>query len=61
MGGSAPQTPWDLALFSSRVDDFSFLVFGDCRTIVELDRRIGLSRDGTRAPIQAYPSEELQD
>ena len=39
------------------------MVFSDCRTIVELDRRIGLSRDATRAPIQArsgwWPSGRL--
>src|SRR5215471_803138 len=53
MGDSVPQTPWDLPLFSSRVAAFRFTRFGICRTIDMLDRRTGLSRDGTRAPIQA--------
>jgi hypothetical protein len=53
MGGSAPQTPWDLALFSSRVDDFSLVYISDRRTMERLDRRIGQRRDATRAPTQA--------
>src|ERR1700674_5159663 len=53
MGGSAPQTPWDLALFSSRVDDFSLVHISDRRTMERLDRRIGQRRDATRAPTQA--------
>ena len=40
MGGSAPQTPWDLALISSRVDDFSRAHISDRRTMERLDRRI---------------------
>src|SRR5882757_8502524 len=48
LGDAVPQTPWDLTQFSSRVDGFSFLVCSDCRTIVELDRRIGQRRDATR-------------
>ena len=53
MGGATPHAPRDLTLFSSRVDDFALVVFSDCRTIVELDRRIGQRRDATRAPTQA--------
>jgi len=53
MGGSAPQTPRDLALFLTRMDDFSFLAAHDCRTMEGLDRRIGQRRDATRAPTQA--------
>jgi hypothetical protein len=53
MGGSAPHTPWDLSLFSSRVDVFSFLVSSNCRKMERLDRRIGQRRDATRAPTQA--------
>src|SRR5579884_994289 len=52
-GGRGPPPPWDLALFLSRVDAFRFTRFGACRTIDLLDSTIGLSRDGTRAPIQA--------
>jgi len=50
--GAAPQTPWDLALFFSRVDGLSFPVDRDCRTMEGLDRRIGQRRDATRAPNQ---------
>src|SRR5215471_2944093 len=53
MGDAVPQTPWDLPLFSSRVDAFRFTQCGSCRTIEMLDRRIGQRRDATRAPIQA--------
>ena len=53
MGGSAPQAPRDLSLFSSGVDDFPLVVSSDCRTMERLDRRIGPRRDATRAPIQA--------
>ena len=51
-GGSVPQTPWDLPLLFSRMDAFCFTRNGTCRTIDLLARRIGLSRDGTRAPMQ---------
>ena len=53
MGGSAPQTPWDLALFFSRMDGIYFSGLRSCRTLERLDRRIGQRRDATRAPIQA--------
>jgi hypothetical protein len=53
MGGSAPQTPWDLSQFSSRVDGFSLVLTGRCRKMEGLDRRIGQRRDATRAPTQA--------
>src|SRR5438477_11804144 len=53
MVGSAPQTPWDLALFSSRVDDLTLVPISDRRTMERLDRRIGQRRDATRAPTQA--------
>jgi hypothetical protein len=53
MGDAVPQTPWDLPLFSSRVDVFGFTGSGTCRTLETLDRRIGQRRDATRAPIQA--------
>src|SRR5215475_6314216 len=53
MGGSAPQTPRDLALFFSRMDGFCFSGLRSCRTLERLDRRIGQRRDATRAPIQA--------
>ena len=52
MGDAVPQTPWDLALLFSRMDAFRFTQIGACRTIDLLARRIGLSRDGTRAPMQ---------
>src|SRR5689334_6684023 len=65
MGGSAPQTPRDLSLFSSRVDGFALAVLSDCRTIVGLDRKTGQRRDPTRAPNQARsgwrPSGRLLD
>ena len=53
MGGSAPQTPRDLALF---LPEWMILFFADsrsCRTMERLDRRIGQRRDATRAPTQA--------
>src|SRR6202162_1015105 len=53
MGGSAPQTPRDLALFRP---EWMILFFADwrcCRTMERLDRRIGQRRDATRAPTQA--------
>ena len=53
MGGSAPQTPRDLALFRP---EWMILFFADsrsCLTIRGLDRRIGQRRDATRAPTQA--------
>jgi len=53
MGGTAPQAPRDLSLFSTRVDGFALVVICECRTIEELDRRIGQRRDATRAPTQA--------
>src|SRR5579864_372626 len=53
MGGSAPQAPRDLSLFSSRVDGFSLALISDCHTMERLDRRIGQRRDATRAPNQA--------
>src|SRR5882724_10617998 len=53
MGGAAPQTPRDLALFFSRMDGFCFSDLRSCRTLERLDRRIGQRRDATRAPIQA--------
>src|SRR5262252_231818 len=53
MGDAVPQTPWDLPLFSSRVDVFRFAGGGVRRTLEWLDRRIGQRRDATRAPIQA--------
>src|SRR5579859_1201838 len=53
MGDSVPQTPWDLSLSFSRMDVFCFTANGTCRTIERLDRRVGLRRDATRAPIQA--------
>ena len=52
MGDAVPQTPWDLPLLFSRMDAFRFTRNGACRTIDLLARRIGLSRDGTRAPMQ---------
>src|SRR6202140_1270007 len=53
MGDAVPQTPWDLSLSFSRMDVFLFTAHGTCRTIEMLDRRTGLRRDATRAPIQA--------
>ena len=53
MGGSAPQTPRDLALFFSRMDGFCFSGLRSCRTLERLDRKTGQRRDATRAPIQA--------
>src|SRR5580700_9379538 len=53
MGDAVPQTPWDLALFFTRMDGFFFTAHGICRTIEMLDRNIGQRRDATRAPIQA--------
>ena len=53
MGGSAPQAPRDLSLFSSRVDGFAFVLSASRRTMERLDRRIGQRRDATRAPTQA--------
>src|SRR6185437_14492298 len=53
MGGSAPQTPRDLALFRP---EWMILFFADSRswlTIGGLDRRVGQRRDATRAPTQA--------
>ena len=53
MGGSAPQTPRDLALFRP---EWMILIFANsrsCFTIGGLDRRIGQRRDATRAPSQA--------
>src|ERR1051325_4222976 len=53
MGGSAPQTPRDLALFRP---EWMILFFADWRsylTIERLDRRIGQRRDATRGPTQA--------
>jgi hypothetical protein len=52
MGDAVPQTPWDLPLLFSRMDVFRFTRNGACPTIDLLARRIGLSRDGTRAPMQ---------
>jgi hypothetical protein len=52
MGDAVPQTPWDLAHSFSRMDVFCFTRNRTCRTIDLLARRIGLSRDGTRAPMQ---------
>jgi hypothetical protein len=53
MGDAVPQTPWDLSLSFSRMDVFCFTASGTCRTIERLDRKTGLRRDATRAPIQA--------
>src|SRR5450432_3926689 len=50
--GRTPPSPRDLALLFSRMDAFRFTRNGACRTIETLARRIGLSRDGTRAPMQ---------
>ncbi len=50
--GALPPSPRDLALLLARMDAFRFTRNGTCRTIVLLARRIGLSRDGTRAPMQ---------
>ena len=50
--GALPPSPRDLALLFSRMDAFRFTRIGACRTIDLLDRRTGLSRDGTRAPMQ---------
>src|ERR1700688_2590099 len=50
--GAPPPSPRDLALLFSRMDAFRFTRNGTCRTIESLARRIGLSRDGTRAPMQ---------
>src|SRR5450432_2502367 len=52
MGDAVPQTPWDLPLLFTRMDAFRFTRNGTCRTIDLLARKIGLSRDGTRAPMQ---------
>src|ERR1700689_1022285 len=51
--GAPPPNPWDLSLFSSRMDTFLFTGIESCRTIEMLDRRIGQRRDATRAPTQA--------
>ena len=53
MGDAVPQTPWDLSLSFSGMDVFFFTANGTCRTMERLDRRTGLRRDATRAPIQA--------
>src|SRR6266404_6596713 len=50
--GAPPPNPRDLALLFSRMDAFCFTRNGACRKIETLARRIGLSRDGTRAPMQ---------
>src|SRR5271170_2031074 len=50
--GALPPNPRDLALLFSRMDTFRFTRNGACRTIDLLARRIGPSRDGTRAPMQ---------
>src|SRR5271167_1177402 len=50
--GAPPPSPRDLALLFSRMDAFRFTRNGTCRTIDLLARKIGLSRDGTRAPMQ---------
>ena len=50
--GAPPPSPRDLPLLFSRMDAFCFTRNGACRTIDLLARRIGLSRDGTRAPMQ---------
>ena len=50
--GAPPPNPRDLPLLLTRMDAFCFTRNGSCRTIVLLARRIGLSRDGTRAPMQ---------
>ena len=52
MGDAVPQTPWDLPLLYSRMDAFRFTRNRACRKIDLLARRTGLSRDGTRAPMQ---------
>src|SRR5271169_4543933 len=52
MGDAVPQTPWDLPLLFSRMDAFGFTQTDACHTIDLLARRTGLSRDGTRAPMQ---------
>ena len=53
MGGAAPPTPRDLALFFARMDVFLLSGSATCRTMEALDRRIGQRRDATRAPNQA--------
>jgi hypothetical protein len=53
MGGAAPQTPRDLALFFSRMDILGFSDLRSSRIMERLDRRTGQRRDATRAPIQA--------
>src|SRR6516165_9722737 len=53
MGGSAPQTPRDLALFRPEWMILFFANSRSCFTIGGLDRRIGQRRDATRAPSQA--------
>src|SRR6202790_3586897 len=50
--GTPPPSSRDLTLLFSRMDAFRFTRNGTCRTIETLARRIGLSRDGTRAPMQ---------
>jgi hypothetical protein len=52
MMGALPPSPRDLPLLFSRMDTFRFTRNGPCRTIDLLARRTGLSRDGTRAPMQ---------
>jgi hypothetical protein len=53
MMGALPPNPRDLSLLFSRMDGFFFTAHGTCRTIEMLDRKTGLRRDATRAPIQA--------
>jgi hypothetical protein len=51
MGDAVPQTPWDFPLWT-RLAHFALAKFSALRRIELLARRIGQSRDGTRAPSQ---------
>src|SRR5438105_5878627 len=53
MGGPAPQTPRDLALFRPEWMIFFFADWRSYFIIEKLDRRIGQRRGATRAPTQA--------
>src|SRR5580704_7518592 len=50
--GALPPWPPGFTAFVARMDAFRFTRNGTCRTIDLLARKIGLSRDGTRAPMQ---------
>src|SRR6202011_6384511 len=52
-GGRCPPDPLGFIAFVFQNGCFCFTANGTCRTIERLDRKTGLRRDATRAPIQA--------